>query len=531
MILSAFAPTERAAGRWTQAWSGRRRWPLVGIAGGVIAAALVLLPLVFLIVQALASGPTEVQRLLLRHSVAVLLWNTIRLTLACTLLCAVLGVGGAWCVERTTLPGRRLWAVALVLPLGVPDFVVGFGWVSIDPALHGYLAAVMIMTLSLYPLVYLPVASALANLDAGLEEAARSLGLGPWRVFWQVTLRQIRPAVLGGCLLVTLALLAEYGAFEIVQYQTFTVQIFTEFKLGFDTVAACVLSLVLVLLSVAALSGELTLASRGRAWRSGSGARRMAPRVALGHLSAPALGALGALSGLALGVPMGSLAYWMLRGNSTTLPSTSILSAVGHTAAYSAAAAAISTALAVPVSALAIRHRNRATVLLERLAYLPMALPGLVIALGLVSFSVRYAFALYQSSLELIVAYAILFLPLAVVGVRSAMGQAPPRLEEVGRSLGARPATVWRRVTLPLIAPGLGAAFALVFISSATELTATLLLRPTGVHTLATQFWAYTSELAYGAAAPYAALMVAISAIPAYLLSRRMTTLGRGEPR
>ena len=284
-----------------------------------------------------------------------------------------------------------------------------------------------------------------------------------------------------------------------------------------------------MLLSVAALGGELSLAGRGRAWRAGPGARRIAPRVALGRLTAPVLAGLSALSSLALGVPMGSLVYWMLRGSSTTLPSASILAAAGHTAEYSAGAAVLSTALAVPVSALAIRHRNRVTVLIERLAYLPMALPGLVIALGLVAFSVRYAFALYQSALELMVAYSILFLPLAVVGVRSAMGQASPRLEEVGRSLGCRPSTVWRRVTLPLIAPGLGAAFALVFISSATELTATLLLHPTGVNTLATQFWTYTSELSYGAAAPYAALMVAISAIPAYLLSRRMTTLAHGE--
>ena len=87
--------------------------------------------------------------------------------------------------------------------------------------------------------------------------------MGPWRTFWSVTLRQIRPAVLGGCLLVTLGLLAEYGAFEIVQYQTFTVAIFTEFKLGFDAVSACALSLVLVLLSVAALGGELALSGRG----------------------------------------------------------------------------------------------------------------------------------------------------------------------------------------------------------------------------------------------------------------------------
>jgi iron(III) transport system permease protein len=522
--MSAHASTPSLPSRWMHAWAGRRRWPLASAAGATLAGALVLLPLAFVVYQAQRSGWTQLQHVLLRHAVAVLLWNTVRLALACTVLCAALGVAAAWCVGRAALPGRRLWAVALVLPLGVPDFVVGFGWVSIDPALHGYPAAVMIMTLSLYPLVYLPVAAALARTDGSLEDVARSLGLGPWQTFRRVTLRQLWPAVLGGCLLVSLALLAEYGAFEIVQYRTFTVEIFTEFKLGFDTVAACALSLVLVALSVAALAAELALGGRGRAWRSGSGARRIPTRVSLGRWTAPVLAALAALCALALGVPVGSLVYWVARGSSTTLPSASILTALAHTVAYSAAAAAIATALAVPVSTLAIRHTGRLTLLVERLAYLPMALPGLVVALGLVAFSVRYAFALYQSSLELIVAYAILFLPLAVVGVRSAIAQAPPRLEEVGRSLGARPATVFRRVTLPLIAPGVAAAFALVFVSAATELTATLLLRPTGVNTLATQFWAYTSDFAYGAAAPYAAAMIAISAVPAYLLSRRIAT-------
>ena len=492
--MSTFAPTAPAVRRLSRAWSGRGRWPLVSIAVAILAAALVLLPLTFLIVQAGQSGWSEAQRLLLRHSVAVLLWNTVRLAVACTILCALLGVAAAWCVERTELPARRMWAVLLVLPLGIPDFVVGFSWVSIDPALHGYLAAVMIMTLSLYPLVYLPVASSLSNLDAGLEEAARSLGLGPWQTFTRVTLRQIWPAVLGGCLLVTLALLAEFGAFEIVQYRTFTVEIFTEFKLGFDTVGACVLSLVLVVLSVAALGGELSLAGRGRPCRVGPGARRIAPKVALGRASVPVLAALTALArrgarGPDRRPPLLDAAWQLEHAPAGVDPRRGRTHGGLQRRRRGPGDGAGGTG-----AALAMRHRNRVTLLIERLAYLPMALPGLVIALGLVAFSVRYAFALYQSALELIVAYAILFLPLAVVGVRSAMGQAPPRLEEVGRSLGARPATVWRRVTLPLIAPGLGAAFALVFISSATELTATLLLRPTGVNTLATQFWAYTTE-------------------------------------
>ncbi len=528
-MSSVLASAPAAGSRWTRAWAGRRRWPLVTVGGALVACGLVLLPLVFLVDQAARSGWGAVGRLLLRHTTAVLLWNTVSLSVVSTALCALLGVASAWCVERTRLPGARAWAVALVLPLGIPDFVVGYSWVSIRPSLHGYLAALLIMTLSLYPLVYLPVAASLAGTDPALEEVARSLGLGPWRTFARVTLAQIWPAVLGGCLLVTLGLLAEYGAFEIVQYQTFTVAIFTEFKLGFDAAAACALSLVLVALGVLVLVGEFTLAGRTRGLTAPAdpSTRRPSPRVALGRLTLPVLAALLALVALALGVPLGSLAYWLIHGGSTTLPSASILADAGHTALFSAAAAALATALAVPVCALAIRHRNRLTLLIERVAYMPQALPGLVIALGLVAFTVRHALFLYQSALELIVAYAILFLPLAVVGVRAAMVHASPRFEEVARTLGRRPASVWLRVTLPLIAPGLATAFALVFISSATELTATLLLRPTGVNTLATQFWAYTSNFAYGAAAPYAAMMVAIAAVPAYLLSRRMVALTR----
>jgi iron(III) transport system permease protein len=476
---------------------------LLSAAGALVAAALVILPLAFLVVQAQDSGWGAAERLLLRHQTAVLLWNTVRLAVACTALCALLGVGAAWCVERTNLPLKRLWAVALVLPLGIPDFVIGFGWVSVAPGLHGYWAAVMVMTLSLYPLVYVPAVTALAGVDAGLEEAARSLGLSPARTFVRVTLRQIRPAVLGGCLLVTLALLAEYGAFEITQYQTFTVAIFTEFKLGFDAVGACVLSLVLVAISVAVLAGEVALGGGRRGARIGAGVRRaVAPLQLAGARRLGVLAAVAALTGLALGVPVGALVYWMIRGGSTTLPAASLASALGHTVAYCAAAAALTTALALPVTTLALRHRNRLTIALERIAYLPMALPGLVVALGLVSFSVRYALTLYESALELIVAYAILFLPLAVVMLRAAMTQAPRQLEEIARSLGCGRVRAWLRVTLPLIAPGLLGAFALVFISSATELTATLLLRPTGVNTLATQFWTYTTNFSYGAAAP-----------------------------
>src|SRR6202044_2386108 len=167
--------------------------------------------------------------------------------------CVVVGTLAAWFVERTDIPGRRLWAVLVVIPLGIPDFVVSFGWRAIFPAFSGFWAATLVMTLALYPLVYLPVAASLRNADPAQEEVARSLGAGRLKTFWRVTVGQARVAILGGCVLVVMTMLAEYGAFEILGYQTFTTEIFTEFSLSFNIPAACALSLVLVALGLAVL--------------------------------------------------------------------------------------------------------------------------------------------------------------------------------------------------------------------------------------------------------------------------------------
>jgi iron(III) transport system permease protein len=140
--------------------------------------------------------------------------------------------------------------------------------------------------------------------------------------------------------------------------------------------------------------------------------------------------------------------------------------------------------------------------------------PGVVIALSLVFFAVRYALAVYQTGVLLVAAYALLFFPLALVCLRASAALASPALAEMGRSLGCRPAVVFVRVTLPLILPGVGAALCLVFLSSVTELTATLVLVPADVQTLVTQFWAYQTNTAYGAAAPYAVTIMLLAAVP-----------------
>lgn len=510
------------------AGSGRRPALVTG-AAGLVVGALVLLTPAFLAFETGKLGWSAAAHVIFRPLVVRLLWNTIRLVVAVTVLAAGIGLGAAWCVERTRLPGRRAWAVLVVLPIAIPEFVMGYAWQSAFRPVHGYFGAVVVMTLSLYPFVYLPVVAALRRADPGQQEVAASLGMGPVATFFRVTLRQLRPALLGGCLLVALYLLADYGAFAIMRFPTFTTTIFTELQLGFNASAASALALVLVVLSMLLLVGEFSVVRRARYERLGAGVAREPRRASLGRATVPVLAGFALLVVLGVGIPAGVLVYWMLKGTSTTLPSTSILAAAGHTIAYAAAAAAATTVLAIPVSVLAVRRRTRLGMALDRVAHLAQGLPGVVVGLALVFFALRYVPLLYETSWLLVAAYAVLFLPLALVAVRSALMAASQRVEEAARSLGAGPVKVFCRITLPAIAPGLGAAFALVFLTTVTELTATLLLHPTGVETLATQFWAYATNLSYGAAAPYAALIVLVAGVPTFLLTRRLGALAGGS--
>jgi iron(III) transport system permease protein len=499
----------------------RRGLPPLLTLGAAAITLVVLLPLVFLVVQALQVGWAELHQLLFRHLTAVLVWNTVSLVVVVTALCIVVGTLAAWFVERTDVPCRRMLAVLLVIPLGIPDFVVSFGWRAVFPSIGGFWAAVLVMTLAVYPLVFLPVAASLRAADPVQEEVARSLGLGRVRTFWTVTVGQARVAILGGAILVGLVVLAEFGAFEILGYQTLTTEIFNEFQVGFNEPAACALSLILVLLGALLLGGEDMLRGRGRTARVGAGASRPMRPVPLGRARPLALAGVAALVVLALGVPVGAIVYLMVQGGHSTLPPASLAIATANTFAYAAAAGVVATLAALPIALLSVRFARPRVIAMERVNLLVLAVPGLVVALSLTYVTEHFLQGrFYQTSPLLVLAYAIMFFPLAVVSVRAAVARAPVGLEEVGGSLGVPRRSVLWRVTLPLIAPGLLAAFALVFLETATELTATLVLHPTDVQTLATQFWAYQENLSYAQAAPYAGVMVLIAAVPGYVLGR-----------
>ncbi len=506
-----------------QTTRGPSRPPQLLVVLGALVVLVVLLPLISLFFAAANAGWAEIHTVLFRPRSAMLFGNTLLLLATVTPLCAVIGTALAWLTERSALPGRRLWTVLLVLPVAMPDFVVGASWHGLFPTMPPLAAATLVMTLSSYPLVYLPVSAALRRADPALEEAARGLGRGGWRTFFLITLPPLRTAVTGGSLVVMLALISEFGAFEIVRFQTFTTEIFTEFK--FNSAAAAALSIPLVLLGVVIVAAENLIPRRTGMLRANG---RSATRIRLGRATPPVLLGMSALFALAVLVPIGTLISWMLSSQHTTLPAEATLAqATGSTLGYCAGGAAVAVLLAIPIALMCARSEGRLARLLERSSYLILAVPGVVVALSLVFFSIRIARPLYESSTLLMLAYGLLTFPLALSCLSTVVRQIPASLTGVGRSLGRSGAAVFARITLPLIAPGLVAGFCLVFLTSTTELTATLVLAPLGSQTLTTQFWAFQSEAAYGAAAPYALMMIAISLIPGSLLA---LWFDRGRP-
>ncbi|WP_433533399.1 ABC transporter permease [Micromonospora sp. CA-263727] len=497
------------------------------LAFSVLAVAVASIPLVYLAVRTAEAGGDRIAVELFTVRVGLLAVRTLGLAAVVTAGCLVLGVGTAFLVARTDLPARRMFGVLAALPLAVPTYIAAFAWTSTVDGFEGFWAAALVLTLCSYPYVFLPVAAALVGADPAQEEVSRSLGRGAWRTFTGVTLRQIRPAVTGGALLVGLYVLSDFGAVSIVRADTFTRAIFVALDLGFDRTGALVLSSVLVVLTAVVLAGEAASRRRAARYARLGGTPRPPNRLSLGWARWWAAGVLTAVAGLALGVTAFSLARRLADGVSRPGTWTEVATAAGNSLWLSLAGAALTMLLALPLGVLTARAPGRVTEVLNRLSYLSHALPGLVIGLSLVFLGINVARPLYQTAWLLALGYAALFLPLGVAAVTGAAAAAPPVLEDVARSLGRGPLAVLCTVTLPLTMPGIGAGTVLVFLTCMKELPATLLLRPTGTDTLASELWTHTTVAAYAAATPYAALLVALSAVPAWMLAARSGILAK----
>ncbi|MFQ5693862.1 MAG: ABC transporter permease, partial [Nitrospinota bacterium] len=532
---------------------------LWGLGAGVAVA--MLLPAAYLVVRSLDGPPEQFLRTLLRPVVARYLVNTLGLAGVTTFFACIIGVIGGWLTARADVPGAKVWTVLLSLPLAVPSYIGGYAYLAafgpktwigltlLEPlgltVRESFWGAALLLTSLTYPYVLLPVRAQLSGMDPSLLEVARSLGLGPRETFIRVLLPLLRPAVMAGGLLVALYVISDFGAVAMLEFRSFTYVIFLEQESLFNRQRAAILSLLLVVLTLAILSAEILLRNRGRVEKRGVRTLTSRPRFPLGPWKGPALVFCGIVVTLGLVVPAGTVGYWFVKGlGDPTLDLSWVWKSTWDSVWASVLAAVASALAAIPVALLSVRRAGKASLLVERSTYTGFALPGIVVALALVYFSLFFprqvaslgmALGLsaqsaqkwsgfvdyYQTLPVLIFAYVVLFLPQAVGSTRASLLQVPPNLEEAGRSLGRSVRNVFRTITLPLVFPGVLSGAALVFLTTMKELPATLLLSPIGFRPLAAMVFDRMEDAFFAEAAAPALILLLFSMLAMTLIVRR----------
>ncbi|MDA3031626.1 MAG: iron ABC transporter permease [Actinomycetota bacterium] len=472
------------------------------------------------------------------------LWRTVQLSVLVSVSAAIIGTALAWLVTRTDLRGRRFWRIALVLPLVLPSFVGAAAFIAglapngiIHHALstvgitpprrfRGLSAAWLMLTTFTYPYVYLPVAARLIALHTSLEESARLLGLSSTATFFKVILPQLRPAVFGGGLLVFLYTLSEFGAVQLLGFDTLTRVIFaTRQSNRALSFASATVVLVLALAVVA-----LERSQRGTS-RPDDRSTAVVRRSRLGWGQAPALAGCSLVLLVGLVIPVTSLATWAQRGIAEGRVSIrDLVQPAISTASVAVIAAVLAVAVVMPVALATTRRPHRSSDIAAVSVIVGFAIPGLVIALALtvLTLNTPVVKGLYQTSALLIIAYVIHFGSQALASTESAVRSVPHALRESGRLL--EPSLIRRffHVDFPLMRPGLVAAGGLVMLSTLKELPATLLLSPIGFSTLTTEIWASYEEGFYASTGLASLVLIAVSATLTWFLILRRSEVVRG---
>jgi iron(III) transport system permease protein len=509
--------------------------PSVGLTlvAGAIAAAM-LFPLTWLVYDATQVDLERAWELTYSSETLNILYNSLGMTALVTAFSILLGVPLAYLTVRTNLPFRRFWTVVVALPLVIPSYVGAFAFVSAFgpngefqaalsplgiervPEIYGMVGSVLVITLYTYPYVFLTTRAALLSFDEGLVDAARTLNHGRLSAFRRVTLPQVSPAVAAGALLTALYALSDFGTPAIMRLEVFTRQIEVEQRIGSGEYAALLSLQLLVIVAVI-----LALEYRVRTNRSVSNdsAQGTEERVDLGRLRWPAMALPATVAAAALLVPLWIIGLWVQRAGDSYQSSQAFEWVQAYNSVGVALAAAVVAAvLAIPVAYFAANHDSPLGTLFERATYVGFAVPGIVLALALVSFGTGYVPWLYQTVPLLVFAYVVRFLPQAVGSVRTSILQVDPKLVEASRVLGETSLGSFRRVTFPLVRPGIVAGAALVFLTTMKELPVTLLLRPIEFETLATQIWAAQDSYLFQYAAVPALLLMVVSALSMVVL-------------
>lgn len=510
----------------------RRAGDASGWAAILVIAALAASP-VAVIAWSIADPSPEMWQRMWATRLPGMIRDTATLLVAVLAGTLVLGTGLAWLVTAHEFPGRRVIGWLLVVPLAMPGYVLGFVWLD---ALSGPLGVrgvrsiwvcAAVMTLSFYPYVYLFARAAFREQAADVVAAARSLGCSPARAWWRVTLPMARPSLAAGAALVGMEVLTDIGTVRLFNVSTLADGVLRVWYGTGDRGAAAELAVLLIVVAVGLIALERGLRGRGRYTQS-SAARRSAPRR-LGRRGTAAafVLVLGVLAVAVVG-PSVRLLTWGRQAAAAGQTST-VAGDLWFHLANTVRVAGVATVVCLVVGAslaLCVRRRGRAGRAIGRVATLGYAVPGPVVAVGVVIVLAALdrrgllpgnAF-LVGSFVGLVYALAVRFLAVAYYGVEASLGKVPEQAVASARTLGARPWRVALRIELPMARAGVLAAAALVAVDTVKELPIVLLLRPFGVDTLSVWVWQATSESLWVQAAVPSLAMVVIGMLPVGVL-------------
>ncbi|MEM8771901.1 MAG: iron ABC transporter permease [Pseudomonadota bacterium] len=448
----------------------------------------------------------------------------------------IIGAGAAIAVSLYDFPGRRLAAVLLVLPFAIPPYIAAYAYgdffspfgpvaslvgAEYAPAVRSLPGAAFILALTTYPYIYLALGASLAMRSGALMEAARTLGASPWRATLTVLVAAGRPAIAGGLAVALMEIAADYGVADYFGVSTLSVGIFrTWYGLG-DLGAATQLASLLFL----GVLGFILLEETGRRGASAEAvvARARAVRIKLsGAAAAFMLAALSLLLALSFAIPAGVLLS-KLNGMATATAMRGLSEAALNTALIAGAGAGLVIFIGLILAYGRRRWRSRTAKFLIRIATLGYAVPGAVIAIGLLALTTAVSASIGSSvavGLSLLIyAYAARFLTIGYNNISGGLSQISPQMDAAAKMLGAGPLRIASSIHFPQMRAAVFAGAGVVAIDIAKELPATLLLRPFNFETLSTRVYRLASDERLAEAAPAALLMIALSLIPVLLLS------------
>lgn len=511
------------------------RPPLLLVLCAGLTAVAIALPLTYLVMLMADVGGEKLWALIFRLRTLTVLFNSVGLAFATSLLAMAIALPLAFLTIRTDLPWRRFWLIVTTLPLAVPDYVGSFALIAAFgpkgslvqlwleplgveelPEIYGWTGAILGLTLFSYPYLLLSLQAGWQGIDPAIEEAAMILGYTHRETFVQIILPALRPSIVAGGLLVALNALQDFGTTSVMRFDTFTRAIFLQYKYTFNRHQAAALALMLVGLVLLLLWLEYKVRSQAAYYSHHTKSYHPPKLIHLGIWKFPAILFCLLITSLGLFLPIGVTLFWLMQGfTSSTFdeiaPISQLMQLVRDSVIAGGLAAIVATLCALPVAILSVRFPSRIATIIERCCYIGFGLPGIVVAFSLVFWGANYSPWLYQSLPMLIFAYLVLFISQSVGNVRSSLLQINPQLEESAQTLGSNPWQTFTEITLPLVRPGIFGGAALVFLTAIKELPVTLLLAPIGFNTLATHIWKATQSVSYSDAAASALLMLLIS--------------------